>query len=109
MTCEHCSAQLLLCCGSCRKGVNLLRKDPCPDCGSTATACWDCRDKAIEELDMIISELRARAERAELNSIEARARAHNYLYIIEEVPSPDEETKARFIALERHLYPWLKK
>lgn len=27
----------------------------CPDCGSIATTCWDCKDKAIEELETALA------------------------------------------------------
>jgi hypothetical protein len=40
-----------------------LTCDSCPDCGSTATTCWDCKDRAIAELEKERDE--ARKERDE--------------------------------------------
>lgn len=34
-------------------------EDPCPDCGSCATTCWDCKDAAIEDLTKENADLRA--------------------------------------------------
>ena len=38
--------------------------DPCPDCGSTATTCWDCRDKMNEAFEAELQRLETKLREA---------------------------------------------